>query len=133
MFGPSAMRPELVGIVPRTAEQVFETISNSADDSTEFTLRCSFLEVYREQMRDLLDPDNQGLKVKELPQRGLYVHGLTREYVTCAGEVMEVLRTGNRARAVARTRVNEHSSRSHAIFMIRLNSVPLRVPNVWES
>jgi kinesin family protein 5 len=106
--------------MPRTAEQVFDSISNSADGSTEFTLRCSFLEVYREQMRDLLDPDNQGLKVKELPHRGLYVHGLTREYVTCAGEVMEVLRAGNRARSVARTRLNEHSSRSHAIFMMQV-------------
>jgi hypothetical protein len=120
MFGPESCRRGEQGIVPRTAEQVFDQISALTDDSSEFTLRCSFLEVYREQMRDLLDPDNQGLKVKELPQRGLYVHGLTREYVTCPDEVMHVLGTGNRARAIARTRLNEHSSRSHAIFMLQV-------------
>jgi len=120
MFGPDAHRNGLQGVVPRTAEQVFDLIEASTDENTEFTLRCSYLEVYREKMRDLLDPDNKSLKVKELPQRGLFVHGLTREYVTCAGEVMHVVRTGNRARAVGRTLVNEHSSRSHAVFMIQV-------------
>jgi len=120
MFGPDCPRQGLQGVVPRTAEQVFDHIEASADETTEFTLRCSFLEVYKEQMRDLLDLGNQSLKVKELAQRGLVVHGLTREYVTCVGEVMQVLRTGDRARSVARTRMNEHSSRSHAIFMMQV-------------
>merc|ERR1719277_1890504 len=97
-----AGQPEQQGIVPRAVQQIFDHIASGADDDTEFTLRCSFLEVYREQMRDLLNPLNSNLRVKELPQRGLWVDGLSRAYVTCMAEVMGVLRTGNRTRSVAR-------------------------------
>jgi len=108
------------GIVPRAVQQVFDDIAASSDDSTEFVLRCSFLEVYREQMRDLLNPLNRKLSVKELPQRGLVVHGLSREFVTCPSEALAFLRVGNRARSVGCTHQNQHSSRSHAIFVLHV-------------
>jgi len=126
MMGPNTQDSQQ-GIVPRAAQQIFDRIAGAGPevvdafpDDTEFTLRCSFLEVYREQMRDLLSPANQKLQVKELPQRGLWVDGLSREYVTCKAEVLSILRAGSRARSVARTRLNQHSSRSHAIFVLHV-------------
>jgi kinesin family protein 5 len=121
MFGPDdgdGLQPELLGIVPRAAQQIFDYIEAYPDDDTEFTLRCSLLEVYQEKMKDLLRPTSEKLRVKDLPQKGLVIDGLSKEYVTCAGDVMEVLRAGYRARKVAHTRQNLHSSRSHAIFML---------------
>lgn len=124
MFGPGSVgegfQSELRGVIPRAAHQIFDTIADITDDRIEFTLRCSFMEVYREQMRDLLNPFNQKLRVKELPQTGLFVDGLSREYVTCISDVMNVLRAGYRSRSVARTRQNQYSSRSHAIFVLHV-------------
>ncbi|CAJ1332697.1 unnamed protein product [Effrenium voratum] len=123
MFGPEnlatdAVLPELQGMVPRAARQVFDHIEGSSDYDTEFTLRCSFMEVYKEKMKDLLRPNVETLRVKELPQRGLFVDGLSREYVTCPADVMSVIRAGLRTRVVGKTRCNLHSSRSHAIFVL---------------
>lgn len=124
MFGPGSVgegfQSELRGVIPRAAHQIFDTIADITDDRIEFTLRCSFMEVYREQMRDLLNPFNQKLRVKEFPQTGLFVDGLSREYVTCISDVMNVLRAGYRSRSVARTRQNQYSSRSHAIFVLHV-------------
>mmetsp|Transcript_19728 Transcript_19728/g.54249 ORF Transcript_19728/g.54249 Transcript_19728/m.54249 type:complete len:1005 (+) Transcript_19728:69-3083(+) len=124
MFGPCsglAMRelravdPESPGIVQRVASHVFGRIQSGASDS-EFVLRCSLFEVYREQLRDLLEPSNISLKVKETPQQGIYVDGLVHEFVSCEADVTQLLRVGRRMRAVAATQFNQHSSRSHVIF-----------------
>lgn len=121
MYGESATENvlELHGIVPRAAQQVFHHIESSVED-TEFTLRCSFMEVYREKMKDLLRPNFEALRVKEVPQRGLFVDGLSREYVTCAADVMAVIRAGLRTRVVGKTRCNLYSSRSHVIFVLHV-------------
>eukprot|EP00434_Breviolum_minutum_P007515 symbB.v1.2.006633.t2/scaffold390.1/size254036/29 len=71
-------------------------------------------------MNDLLRPNFEALRVKELPQRGLFVDGLSREYVTCPADVMAVIRAGLRARVVGKTRCNLHSSRSHVIFVLHV-------------
>ncbi|CAE7389526.1 kif5 [Symbiodinium sp. CCMP2456] len=83
------------------------------------------LEVYKEKMQDLLRPNSEMLRVKELPQRGLFVDGLSREYVTCASDVMAVIRAGLRTRAVGRTRCNNYSSRSHVVFVLHVEQQSL--------
>ncbi|CAK9104506.1 Kinesin heavy chain [Durusdinium trenchii] len=76
--------------------------------------------VYKEKMKDLLRPNIEALRVKELPQRGLFVDGLSREYVTCAADVQAVIAAGLRSRVVGKTRCNLHSSRSHVIFVLHV-------------
>lgn len=120
MFG-SGTQPELQGIVPRAAKQIFGVVANT--NNTKFTCHCSFLEVYKEQMRDLLCPvpaDSRKLRIKELPQQGLHVDGLTRHHVRSEADVGRILRTGHRARVVKRTQLNAHSSRSHAVFVLHV-------------
>lgn len=104
------------GIVPRAAQQVFDYIRDT--DGCEFVLRCSLFEVYREQLRDLLDTGNPNLRIKETPRQGVFVDGLAQEYVACEEDVVQLLRAGSRLRAVAATRLNQHSSRSHVIFSL---------------
>jgi len=105
------------GVLPRAAEHVFAHIREGAED-VEFVLKCSLFEVYREQLRDLLDPSNVNLKVKETPRHGVYVNGLTQEFVAHENDVWELLRLGCRSRSVAATRLNQQSSRSHVIFSL---------------
>lgn len=131
MYGPGnvaidSVPPDLQGIVPKASRFVFDHIEASVDYDTEITLRCSFMEVYKEKMQDLLRPNSEMLRVKELPQRGLFVDGLSREYVTCASDVMAVIRAGLRTRAVGRTRCNNYSSRSHVVFVLHVEQQSLQ-------
>lgn len=87
-------------------------------------VECSFFEVYCEQLRDLLKPRGQNLQVRELPHRGGFnVDGLTHKSVNSATEALQHLRAGLRIRAAANTKLNQHSSRSHAIFTLRVQQV----------
>ena len=112
--------PELKGIIPRAAEEIFMRI---AEDSagTAFELTCSYLEVYREKIGDLLNTANSNLAVREHPSKGIYVDQLTATKVSSWEEVLEVLETGDATRAVAATKMNATSSRSHSVFMITVN------------
>ncbi|CAE7197982.1 kif5 [Symbiodinium microadriaticum] len=105
---------EQYGKPPPTETPQFAT-SNVANSS-----------VYKEKMQDLLRPNSEMLRVKELPQRGLFVDGLSREYVTCASDVMAVIRAGLRTRAVGRTRCNNYSSRSHVVFVLHVEQQSLQ-------
>lgn len=121
MFGPTHdlmyQESDGRGIVPRAAQHVFGHIRNGIDGA-EFVLRCSLFEVYREQLRDLLDPANPNLRIKETPRQGVFVDGLVQEFVACEDDVVRLLRAGSRLRAVAATRLNQHSSRSHVLFSL---------------
>jgi len=120
MFGPHEQMyqtPDSRGIVPRAAQHIFDRIREGSDGA-EFVLRCSLFEVYREQLRDLLDPANPNLRIKETPRQGVFVDGLAQEFVACEDDVVRLLRAGSRLRAVAATRLNQNSSRSHVIFSL---------------
>lgn len=105
------------GIIPRTFEQIFEHISKSQD--VQFLVRASYLEIYQEEIRDLLRKDkNIKLELHERSDIGVYVKDLTSFVCKSIAEIERVMKVGNQNRIVAATDMNEHSSRSHAIFMI---------------
>lgn len=113
---------QLKGIIPRSAEEIFKRIEADASGIT-YTVTCSYLEVYREQIGDLLnskDPKAKNLAVREHPSRGIYVDGLTEKPVSSWEAVMEVLDEGDAARAVAATNMNAVSSRSHSVFIVNV-------------
>lgn len=105
------------GIIPRMIEQIFASILASAQN-IEYTVRVSYMEIYMERIRDLMQPQNDNLPVHEEKSRGVYVKGLMEIYVSSVEEVYEVMRRGGLARAVAATNMNQESSRSHSIFVI---------------
>ena len=86
-----------------------------------FTVTASYLEVYREAIKDLLDGTKDNLQVREHPTQGIYVDGLTKATVSTAEEIYDVLNMGDSARAVASTNMNATSSRSHSVFMVNVS------------
>lgn len=117
MMGPSIDDPVSRGVIPRIVDMIFDMIIQSSSD-IEYTVRVSYMEIYMERIKDLLNTRNDNLPIHEDKTRGVYVKGLTEEYVSSAEEVYEVMRQGGSARAVASTNMNQESSRSHSIFAI---------------
>ena len=87
------------GIVPRMVKTIFELVEN-ADENIEFTVKVSYLEIYMEKIRDLLDPIKNNLPIRENKLKGIYVDGATEVYVSAEEDVMNVIRTGTANRAV---------------------------------
>ncbi|KAM8868774.1 LOW QUALITY PROTEIN: kinesin-like protein KIF17 [Synchiropus picturatus] len=115
MQGTSAQR----GIIPRAFEHIFESIQCAED--TKFLVRASYLEIYNEEIRDLLGNDaRQRLEVKEHPEKGVYVRDLSMHTVHSVGECERIIDQGWKNRAVGYTLMNKESSRSHSIFTIHL-------------
>ncbi|TDH68568.1 hypothetical protein CCR75_005663 [Bremia lactucae] len=121
MEGANIDHSELQGIIPRTATEIFNNVMN-ADENMEFIVKVSYIEIYMERIRDLLDPykSKVNLQVREDAQRGIFVEGMTEMCVTSAMELLAAMRAGAANRAVAATGMNEGSSRSHSVFMVTL-------------
>lgn len=121
MLGPDWRDEELKGIIPRAAELLFAGVDR-AEEGSELSLKCSVLEIYKEKVRDLLDPQERNLPVKEGPN-GIYVEGLTALYVISVEELLSVLDLGASNRSVAVTKMNKASSRSHQLVLIEVTQV----------
>ncbi|XP_060907633.1 kinesin-like protein KIF3C [Labrus mixtus] len=112
--------PEKRGVIPNAFDHIFTHISRSQSDR-QYLVRASYLEIYLEEVRDLLDPNHgsaRALELRESPDSGVYVRDLTSCVCKSIKEIEEVMNVGNQARAVGATDMNEHSSRSHALFLI---------------
>ncbi|KAK3836598.1 MAG: P-loop containing nucleoside triphosphate hydrolase protein [Linnemannia elongata] len=108
------------GITPRAVEDVFKYIRENSE--REFLLRVSYLEIYNECIRDLLSPEAIDLKIHEDRKRGVYVSPLKEEIVTTPSQVMRIIQRGDYQRHTSSTDYNAHSSRSHSIFQIVIES-----------
>ncbi|XP_065808238.1 kinesin heavy chain-like isoform X2 [Labrus bergylta] len=111
--------PQLMGIIPRIAHDIFDHIY-SMDENLEFHIKVSYFEIYLDKIRDLLDVSKTNLSVHEDKNRVPYVKGCTERFVSSPEEVMDVIDEGKSNRHVAVTNMNEHSSRSHSIFLINI-------------
>ncbi|KAJ6257693.1 hypothetical protein Dda_7481 [Drechslerella dactyloides] len=115
---------EEYGIIPKICQNIFERITGEKDPNITSTVEVSYLEIYNEKVRDLLNPSNKGaLKVREHPSLGPYVEDLAKLVVTSFREIENLMDEGNKAaqaRTVAATNMNETSSRSHAVFTLIL-------------
>ena len=118
--------PDLRGIIPNSCCHIFDAKSGS---TTEFLVRSSYIEIYNEEIRDLLSKNPQNkLELKENPEKGVYVKGLTAFVVKGVKEILNVITVGKRNRTVGETLMNQDSSRSHAIFMITIESSTITTP-----
>ena len=137
--GPNA-KPELRGITPRLCCELFQEVQSRCDEAkqkheeavasgalpcdrpplVQFVVEVSYLEIYQENVKCLLNPKKDKLKVRQHPVTGVYVENLTEVAVHDYEKVLDMVETGNGARQVAATNMNDQSSRSHAIFSIIL-------------
>jgi kinesin family member 1 len=110
------------GVIPKICQDMFERIGDlQQDKNLQCTVEVSYLEIYNERVRDLLNPSTKGnLKVREHPSTGPYVEDLAKLVVSSFNEIEHLMDEGNKARTVAATNMNETSSRSHAVFTLTL-------------
>ncbi|NWS67332.1 KIF27 protein, partial [Crotophaga sulcirostris] len=108
------------GIIPRAIQELFQHIAEN--HNSEFQVKVSYIEVYKEDLRDLLELDTsvKGLHIREDEKGNTVIVGAKEFQVECADEVISLLESGNAARHTGVTQMNEHSSRSHAIFTISI-------------
>jgi kinesin family protein 5 len=108
------------GIIPRVAASLFDGVGNS-DENIDFTIAVSYVEIYMEKIRCLLDPAQlkNNLAVREEKGgKGIYIEGVTQEYVTSQEELLEIMDMGAVNRTSSSTGMNDQSSRSHSVFTI---------------
>ncbi|CAB3378476.1 Hypothetical predicted protein [Cloeon dipterum] len=107
------------GIIPQVCQDLFGRIKSSCSEDIKYSVEVSYMEIYCERVRDLLNPKNKGnLRVREHPLLGPYVEDLSKLAVTSYQDIHDLIDEGNKARTVAATNMNETSSRSHAVFTI---------------
>ncbi|KAK8381645.1 hypothetical protein O3P69_018627 [Scylla paramamosain] len=111
--------PNLQGIIPRIISDIFNHIYNM-EENLEFHIKVSYFEIYMDKIRDLLDVSKVNLAVHEDKNRVPFVKGATERFVSSPEEVFEVIELGKSNRHVAVTNMNEHSSRSHSVFLIQV-------------
>jgi len=107
------------GIIPRMISHVFKHIYKNED--TDFMIKVSMIEIYQEKIRDLFDTSRVNLNIREDSIKGIYVDGTSERYVGSPSDVLALLEMGSANRAQAATNMNEHSSRSHSIFILTIN------------
>jgi hypothetical protein len=122
--------PDHPGLIPRTCEDLFERIEAAQNETPNisYNVRVSYFEVYNEHVRDLLVPvvPNQApyyLKIRESPTEGPYVKDLTEVPVRNIQEILRYMKNGDSSRTTASTKMNDTSSRSHAVFTIMLKQI----------
>uniref|UniRef100_F7D4R3 Kinesin-like protein KIF17 n=1 Tax=Callithrix jacchus TaxID=9483 RepID=F7D4R3_CALJA len=119
--------PSQRGIIPRAFEHVFESVQCA--ENTKFLVRASYLEIYNEDVRDLLGADTkQRLELKEHPEKGVYVKGLSMHTVHSVAQCERIMEAGWKNRSVGYTLMNKDSSRSHSIFTI---SIEISAMDEW--
>jgi len=120
MEGANIFDPTTRGIVPRSVEALFQACLE-APSEVEFAIKVSFVEIYMERIRDLLDAFGQkrtNLQIREDPNSGVYVAGCTETFVTNQRELLKCMTGGLQSRATAATGMNEGSSRSHSVLSV---------------
>ncbi|KAJ3304161.1 Kinesin-like protein kif3b [Kappamyces sp. JEL0829] len=116
--------PELRGIIPMAFDHIFGHIEN-AGAGVQFLVRASYLEIYNEEIRDLLNINGKRLEIKERPDTGVYVKDLSSHVIKTIEEMDQLMSMGNKNRSVGFTEMNATSSRSHSIFTITVEASEL--------
>ncbi|CAN0879482.1 Kinesin-like protein KIN-5C [Linum grandiflorum] len=127
--GVNGELPQAAGVIPRAVKQIFDTLEGQ---NAEYSVKVTFLELYNEEITDLLAPEElskvtlEEKQKKQLPlmedgKGGVLVRGLEEEIVTSAGEIFTLLERGSSKRRTAETLLNKQSSRSHSLFTITIH------------
>ncbi|KAK2948747.1 putative Kinesin heavy chain [Blattamonas nauphoetae] len=132
MMGPDNSTEKTTGIIPRLAHSIFERVAsmNSEFDST---IRVSFVEIYQERIRDLIDNKRTNLDIRESKEKGIYIDGVSERLCEDYPGFMKWLKIGEGNRKTASTGMNERSSRSHSVLMIRLEQKSFATESIKTS
>jgi kinesin family protein 5 len=109
----------LMGIIPRSMNYIFNKINNMSCD-IEFSVKCSYIQIYNEKIQDLLDTRKTDLSIREDKKKGIWVEDSTEIYVSSVKEMEDVFTCGANNRTVSATEMNAGSSRSHSLFIVTI-------------
>lgn len=113
--------PEKEGIIPRMIHYVFDQILHSENLEIEFTVNVSFIEIYMEKIKDLIDISRVNLQIHESKEKGIYIENLSEYYVSNEQELLDYIKIGNQNRTIASTNMNDTSSRSHSMVILSIS------------
>lgn len=113
------------GIIPRSIEEIFNYIESFSSHDTKFMVRASYLQIYNESISDLLKPEKTSLQIREDKKRGVFVEGLSEWAVRSPSDIYTLLERGASSRATASTKMNDVSSRSHAVFVVTVEQMTI--------
>ena len=111
--------PNLKGVIPNAFDHIFGFIKTEGE-SRKFILRCSFVEIYNEEVRDLLGNKDKKLNIRDDPKKGTFLQDLTYINIKNPNDIEKALDKGNKNRHVGQTSMNDQSSRSHSLFTVYL-------------
>ena len=117
------------GIIQRTIENIFYFIESTSNENTKFIIRASYLQIYNENISDLLKPEKKNLQIREDKKKGIYVDCLSEWAVLSPIDLYALLKRGASFRATASTYMNDVSSRSHAVFVITVEQMTTEMIN----
>jgi len=122
MFGEDILDESTQGIIPRAILEIFNFINDEKNHEIKFELKFSMLEIYMENLYDLLNPDmkSSDLKIKEHSKHGIYVENLSEIYITSQEEFLLLINEAEKCRSVSETSLNKNSSRSHLLFQLQI-------------
>lgn len=118
--------PDQPGLIPRTCRGLFERVDAEENSAITYKVHVSYFEIYNEHVKDLLTPKSSSpnyLKIRESKSDGVYVQNLTDEPVRCYEDIERLMRIGDMNRTTASTKMNDTSSRSHAVFTLTLKQI----------
>lgn len=118
--------PDQPGLIPRTCEGLFDRINAEQNGNITYGVHVTYFEIYNEHVRDLLTPRTNPpvyLKIRESKSDGVYVQNLTDSPVKSYEDVERLMKMGDQNRTVAHTKMNDTSSRSHAVFTLTLKQI----------
>jgi hypothetical protein len=118
--------PDQPGLIPRTCRGLFERVDAEQNSAITYKVHVSYFEIYNEHVKDLLTPKTSSpnyLKIRESKSDGVYVQNLTDEPVRCYEDIERLMKIGDLNRTTASTKMNDTSSRSHAVFTLTLKQI----------
>ncbi|GAB5364343.1 hypothetical protein AAMO2058_000961500 [Amorphochlora amoebiformis] len=119
--------PEICGLIPRVVEEIFQSLeeksTKSPSDTLAFTVQVSYVEIYMEKIKDLIDPSKSNLKLRETKGKGVYIQDVTSVFVSSSEEVYSLIELGSANRAIGSTEMNAESSRSHSVFILKVGQM----------
>ncbi|KRW99943.1 P-loop containing nucleoside triphosphate hydrolase [Pseudocohnilembus persalinus] len=121
------------GVIPRSVDEIFKYIQLGSDSRTTFMVRASYLQIYNENISDLLRTERQGLSIREDKKRGVFVEGLSEWAVRSPMEIYSLLKKGANSRSTASTKMNDMSSRSHAVFILTVEQMEFEEQNIQSN
>lgn len=130
----------LRGLMQRSFEYIFQNIDeqkkliNEKNDGSElcFLIKCNYLEIYNEQIVDLLEPASINLHIREDIKKGVYVEGLNEEVINSYKDMINMIQRGAKNRHVGSTAMNKESSRSHSVLTTIIESKSMSSNGVWN-